>query len=105
MMKREERAKQFAPFEALGGLREALAKKELEHDRIEKTEVSEERAEHIERMLKKLERGMRVCVTYYNNGYYVDVEGAVCAVNAVDGFIKIGNGKVFFDDLYDIKII
>lgn len=105
MMKREERAKQFAPFEALGGLREALAKKEAEHDRIEKLEVSEERAQKIERMLKKLERGTQACITYYNNGFYADVKGEVTAVDGVNGYIKIGNGKIFFDDLYDIKLV
>lgn len=105
MMKREERAKQFAPFEALGGLREALARKEAEHDRIEKIEISDDRAEHIERMLKKLERGTRARITYYNNGFYADVEGEIVAVDCVNCCIKIGNGKIFFDDLYDIKLI
>lgn len=31
-MPREDRAKQFAPFDALKGLRDALHKKELEHE-------------------------------------------------------------------------
>lgn len=31
-MNREDRAKLFSPFEALGGLRQALTEKELEHE-------------------------------------------------------------------------
>ena len=105
MMNREDRAKQFAPFESLTGLRAALRQKELEHERTEKIELSESRANKIDRALKKLERGTLVRVTYFSGGYYVDVEGAVASVDRVYGCIKIGNGKIFFDDLYDLKII
>ncbi|MCH5157962.1 MAG: YolD-like family protein [Clostridiales bacterium] len=105
MMSREDRAKQFAPFEALTGLRKALRQKEIEHERTEKIELSEARAAKLDRMLKKLERGTFVRVTYYNAGYYIDVEGEVSSVDKVCGCIKIGNGKIFFDDLYDIKLV
>lgn len=105
MMNREDRAKQFAPFESLSGLRKALRQKELEHDRTEKIELSESRVNKLDRTLKKLERGMLVRVTYYSAGYYIDVEGGVTAVDKVYGYIKIGNGKIYFDDLYEVEII
>lgn len=105
MMNREDRAKQFAPFESMNGLRKALRQKEIEHERTEKLELSESRAEKLDRMLKKLERGMIIRVTYYSAGYYIDVEGAVAAVDRIYGFIKIGDGKIHFDDLYDIMIL
>ena len=105
MMNREDRAKQFAPFESLSGLRKALRQKEIEHDRTEKLELSEARAEKLDKALKKLERGTLVRVTYYNAGYYLDIEGAVSAVDRIYGYIKIGNGKIHFDDLYDLEIV
>ena len=42
MMMREERAKQFAPFDAMKGLQEALRDREERHSRVEKLEISEE---------------------------------------------------------------
>lgn len=105
MMKREERAKQFAPFEAVGGLRKALAKKEAEHERVERVEVSEARAARINAVIGRLERGTRVLVTYYSDGCYVNVEGPVTSVDTVYKSVKIGDGKIYFDDLYDIKVL
>lgn len=105
MMDRESRAKQFAPFEALGGLRDALRQVESELERVEKQEVSEDRAAKISKVLNKIEKGKTVRVTYYDSGYYVDVEGVVTSIDRTFKFIVIGEGKIFFDDLYDIKII
>ena len=41
-MKREQRAKQFAPFDPLKGLRDALRVKEYEHESIIRGEISED---------------------------------------------------------------
>ena len=41
-MKREQRAKQFAPFDALKGLQDALRVKEYEHESIIRGEISED---------------------------------------------------------------
>ena len=46
-MNRQDRAKQFAPFDALRGLREALAAKEREHEKQERGDVSEDVAAEI----------------------------------------------------------
>lgn len=105
MMNREDRAKQFAPFEALRGLRDALRQVELELERVEKQEVSEDRAAKISKVLNKIEKGKTVRVTYYDSGYYVDVEGVVTSIDRTFKFIVIGEGKIYFDDIYDIKII
>lgn len=105
MMNRENRAKQFAPFEALTGLRDALRQVELEEERVEKKEVSEYKAEQIGKTLYKIEKGKTVKVTYYDNGYYIDVQGVVSAIDRTFKFIVIGEGKIYFDDIYELKII
>lgn len=104
-MIRQERAKQFAPFDALRGLREALAKKEREHERQERGEVSEEAAAEIEATLIKLKKGDRVRALIFDDGYYVTVEGQVTNFNVPFRYIKIEDGKIPFSDLYDIKIV
>ena len=97
-MIRQERAKQFAPFDALRGLREALAKKE-------RGEVSEEAAAEIEATLIKLKKGDRVRALIFDDGYYVTVEGQVTNFNVPFRYIKIEDGKIPFSDLYDLRIV
>ena len=97
MMNRQDRAKQFAPFDALNGLREALAKKEYDLGKVERGEHSEE----LDR-LSKVQRGDRIALTCYQDGYYVKVIGAVNEINTIFKYIVIGNGKVYFDDIYGI---
>lgn len=104
-MPREQRAKQFAPFEALTGLRQALAKKEYEHNKVQRTELSEDSIAAIQETLEKLDIGRKVEVTCYEDGYYIVVRGAVTKLDPVRKYIVIEKGKIFFDDLHDIKII
>ncbi len=104
-MIRQERAKQFAPFDALRGLREALAKKEREHERQERGEVSEETASEIEAALIKLKRGDRARAVFFDDGYYVTVEGQVTKFDLTFKYIMIEDGKIPFSDLYGLKII
>ena len=104
-MIRQERAKQFAPFDALRGLREALAKKEREHERQERGEVSEETAAGIEATLIKLKKGDRVRALIFDDGYYVTVEGQVNNFDVTYRYIKVEDGKIPFSDLYDLKIV
>ena len=104
-MNREDRAKQFAPFEALGGLRQALAEKELEHERKEKHEVSEEATQIIQNTLLKIKKGDKAEILCYDNGYYITVEGQINKIDYVYRYVVIGEGKIFFDDMYEIKIL
>ena len=46
-MTRQERAKQFMPFDAMKGLQEALRAREEQHARVEKRELSEEAARRL----------------------------------------------------------
>lgn len=104
-MNREDRAKQFAPFDALKGLREALREKEIEHERKQKYEVSEEAAQNIQNTLLKLKKGDNAEILCYDSGYYITVEGRINKIDYVYRYIVIGEGKVFFDDIYELKIM
>ena len=103
MMNRQDRAKQFAPFDALKGLQEALAKKEYELGKVARSEHFEELDNEISEKLSKIQRGDKIALTCYQDGYYVKVVGIVKEINAIYKFIVINNGKVFFDDIYGIE--
>ena len=82
-MDRSERAKQFAPFDALRGLREALERKEREHERQEKRMRTEEETEALERVLPLLSRGKKVEALFYEGGFYLQARGVVEDVDLI----------------------
>lgn len=104
-MNRTERAKQFMPFDALKGLQEELRIREERRTRIKKIELSEERMEEISVTLAKVNRNARISVEFYSNGHYLKVESEVKEIDTIYRFIKLGESKIYFDDIYSIDII
>ena len=102
-MDRSERAKQFAPFDALRGLREALEKKEREHERQEKRMRTEEETEALERVLPLLSRGKRAEVLFYEGGFYLQARGVIEEIDLIRRTIRIGEGVLSFEDIYYIR--
>jgi len=102
---RADRAKQFMPFDALKGLQEELRAREERRTRVEKRILSEEQIERISAVLIKVRQGTKVALSFYDRGHYLNIEGFVSEINEIYAYIKIGNAKVFFDDIYKIRII
>ena len=103
-MSRKQRAKQFAPFDALKGLQNALRIKEYEHERVQRGDVQEEKANEISKTLLSLEKGDVVDVVHYCDGHYLNKTG-VAKLFIDKSQIQIDNQKIELKDLYDIKII
>lgn len=104
MMMREQRAKQFMPFDAMKGLAEALKDREERHSRTVKHGVSEDARERISEALCQMEKGSRVLVSHYYCFHDVETEGIVTEINRAYRFFRLGEEKILFDDLYDIRI-
>ena len=100
-----ERAKQFMPFDARKGLREALKEREERRTRVEKKELSEDVIASISSALYRLVRGDSVRLTFFRRGHYIDIEGEVSSVDSTYLYLKIGDEKIYFDDIIDIKIL
>lgn len=96
----EERAKQFAPFSPLRGLHEAL--KQMERVVVPKAELSEEKAEELNRALLQIGKGDMVTVVYYSDGEYVKVTGKVARLNLDEKFMQVVDRKIMFEDLYSV---
>ena len=105
MMTREQRAKQFMPFDALKGLQEALREQEERHSRVEKHDISEEDQEANSIVLSKLTSGSRVEINYYCHFHDVVRSGTVTGISYAYRFLKMDEEKIFFDDIYKIAII
>lgn len=97
------RAKQFAPFDALKGLRDALKIKEYEHDRVVKGDILEEKVREISNTLIKISNGDRVELTIFDDGYKTFRGSA--KINPYSKQIKINDYSFSFDDIFNICII
>lgn len=103
-MPRSKRAAQFAPFDALKGLQEALRLKEYEHVRVQRGEVPEEDAEKISSTLLQLENRDVVKVKYYDSKdeHYHEISGVV-KTNFAEGYIDVDKQKLAINDIYAIE--
>lgn len=82
-MTRIERAKQFAPFDALTGLSKALRAVEEEYDKKTHHELSDDELMHISDELSVLEVGDIVRVNYFCAGAFYEAVGSVVKVDGV----------------------
>ena len=104
-MNRQDRAKQFQPFDALKGLQEELQIRAERRTRVKKKTLSEDQIEKISRVLSRISAGCKVAICFYSKGHYLTIEGYVSEISQIYEYIKIGNEKIFFDDIYKIAII
>ncbi len=104
-MTQRDRAKQFMPFDAMKGLKEALHDREEQHLREEKRELSEEEAAKLSAQINRLIKGGVVKVVYYKAYHEKVLQGKVMTVDLVYRYLVIGNERIYFDDLYKLTII
>ncbi len=102
-MSRQMRAKQFAPFDALKGLQDALRLKEFEHERVTKGEIQEDKAEEISKILINLEKGDILEVTYFQDGHNFVLRG-VAKVDIENRMLQVGGTKIKLEDVLDLKL-
>ena len=101
-MPASRRAKQFMPFDALRGLKEAIAAKEKIP--IPKKELAEDMVREINSILVDLRKGQNVTVVYYNDyeEEYHQLTGAVEKVDAYWRLLQIGNIAIDFEEISEI---
>lgn len=103
-MIREERAKQFMPFDAMKGLQEALRDREERHARVERTEISEEKSDKNSAVLLKIEKGMKVKILCHYAFHDIKLEGRVEEIDIVYKYLIVDGKRIYFADIYDIRI-
>jgi len=103
-MSRENRAKQFAPFNALKGFQEALRMKEYEHDRTLKNDLDEEKILSISKIILNYKKNSLLQIKFFHDGYYKTIQGKAKIFISLR-YLEIENIKINFDDIFDLKII
>lgn len=98
------RAKQFAPFDALKGLKEAIAAKERHPE--PRRVLTEEMMAEINKTLSGLQRGQCVTVVYYGSmeQEYLQLTGTVMKVDPYWGYLQIDHVSIDFEEIYLIDV-
>ena len=102
-MSREDRAKQFAPFDALKGLSKALRLKEFQHERVLKGDLSEEQVSEISKTLLNIENSDLVEISYFLDGHDYKIIG-YCKICFDDRIIEVEDKKIKFENIRSIVI-
>lgn len=96
-----ERARQFLPFDALKGLKEALSQQELIVEN--RKNLSEDTFEYLSKIIKNVSIGNKLKVTYYYDIEYVETIGTLMKID--NKKMLLNNSIIFFEDIVDIKIL
>lgn len=96
-----DRARQFLPFDALKGFREAL--KEKERIKVAKIELSEDEEVIISNRLTQVKKGMIVKIVHYSNQEYIETTGMVSKIDLVYHKLTIVKLDIFFNDILKIE--
>lgn len=104
-MKMSDRAKIFAPYDALKGFKEML--NEQEAIKEEKKILSEEQLLALNDILLNLETGMMIKVKYYNHlkSKYEIKEGIFVKLDTVYKKIHVVKSKINISDILELEII
>ncbi len=96
------RAKQFAPYQALHGLNEAI--REAEKIETPRKILTPDRIEEINDILKSLKKGQLISVIYYEEGEssYILLSGNVVKVEPYFEWLQVGNRAIDFSEIDDI---
>lgn len=103
-MPRENRAKQFAPFNALKGFQEALRMKEYEHDKTLKKDLSEDQILKISSTILNMSKNDYAKIKFFVDGYYKELTSKV-KVDFENKVLNIENYNISFDDIFDIELV
>ena len=104
-MTRQERAKQFMPFDAMKGLSEALRDREERCCRVERHDISDEMQRQNSSVFLKLEKCDRVITECWHAFHDVVLEGRVTEISTAFKYLRLDDKKIMFEDVYSIRII
>ena len=100
-----ERAKIFAPFDALKGFREML--KEEERVKEVKKELSQDMIDDLDNVINSLKLGMMIEVIFYDSKVesYKSLIGVFTKVDAIYKKLVVVKTRINLEDILSIKIL
>lgn len=102
-MTKKSRAKQFLPFDALKGFKEALDEKQIKYE--DKKELTEESYNSLQEEWNKIDKQSIVEIKYYKNKRYIQIQGRITNMDYIKRKIKIDDENINVCDILEIKVI
>lgn len=102
MQNNDFRAKQFMPFDALKGFKEAI--RIIENKGSKKKTLSDDSVSYINNKLKQLHKNSNVTIKYYDGLDYIETSGLIKKVDNINKQIYVLNSKINFGDILDVEI-
>lgn len=101
-MPASRRAKIYAPFDALKGLKEALAAKEMRPE--SRRELTDYMKEQINKTLSELRKGQQITVVYYGSmeQEMLQITGTVMKVDTYWQTLLVNKVAIDFSEIYEI---
>lgn len=96
--------KKWRPFSSLEEQKPSLVQMKYQKGKVAKPLISNEKAEKIDGYLRDF-KNKRFKVTFYDDGYVLDVEESIISVDCVNRWIKTENRTIAFTNLLDLEII
>ena len=103
-MSRNSRARQFLPFDAMKGLREAIRAAEFENESVLHHRLSEDEAKRISAILSSLNAGDAVYVKYFADSHYFEEKGP-CKLDVTRSILVVNEVEIPLFDIYDLKLL
>lgn len=100
-MDQNDRAKQFMPFDAVRGLREALHEKE--RIIVPRVELAEDYRDELDRIIRTLQITDMITVVYFHDSEYVRITGLVSRIDKNAGYLQVVGTKIPFKDILKIE--
>ena len=101
MVNKADRARQFLPFDALKGYKEAIMSKRKVV--LTKKELSEDEAENLSYKFNQIQVGMMVNIIYFENNEYISIEGMISKIDFDNKYIQIVKKKVNINSIVNIS--
>lgn len=94
----------WQPFDGLEGYRKALRQSEQAHNKNQCPRLCEDRIEELDYLLQKaFHEKHEICLTYFRDGYYFEVEGKLQALDVANNIVIIDEQKIKLFSIFKIK--
>ncbi len=103
MQNSDFRAKQFLPFDALKGFREAIRTMEEIHE--SKRDLSIDELNELDKKIEMIKKNDLIKVKYFYDDQYIETIDTLKKVDNVFKRLILKNSKISFDDIMDIELI
>ena len=101
MVNRQDRAKQFMPFDGLKGFKEEIKKRE--RIKVKKKEFFEEEAKILSEKLSSLKKGELVEIIHFSIDEYIKTKGIITKISKEEKYLVIVKTQIYFDNIIEIN--